>query len=411
MKIIFKITYFIFLTFLITIVSAQSPDSLIQSLVLQTNLDTLTYYVKVLSGEKSAIINGHSSLISSRYANHAHNDLAADYLYQTLQKTGLPTYNQNYSANGRNIYAVQTGTNFPDQQFMVCAHYDDMPSSGLAPGADDDASGSAAVLETARVLSQIQTPYTIIYALWDEEEIGRVGSAYYAQQAAQAGDNILGVVNLEMFGWDSNQDGLMDIHTSPIANSIQLADLVYDLQNVYNLGLSPVIYNPGTPFSDHSSFWDQGYTAVLFTQAFFHGIDLNPYYHTSNDRISFFNMDYFFALSKLAVVTIAHLAHSNIVMNITGNPQIIPEEILLSQNYPNPFNLNTTIEFELPKSGFTTLTIYNMLGVKMTSLVSGQLVAGRHTCNWNAAGLPSGTYFYRLVTERFKETRKMLLMR
>ncbi|UCF63125.1 MAG: M20/M25/M40 family metallo-hydrolase [bacterium] len=406
-KIINTLVFIIFS--LVVSASAQHPDSLIQNLVLQTNLDTLIHYVEILSGEQSAIINGQASLITSRYAGHAHNDLAADYIHQTLQKTGLPTYDQNYSSNGRNVYAVQAGTTFPDQQFIVCAHYDDMPSFGAAPGADDNASGTAAVLEVARILSQISTPYTIIYALWDEEEMGLVGSAYYAQQAAQAGDNILGVVNLEMFGWDGNDDSTIDIHTRPVGNSLQLAGFIEDIQSIYQLGLFPVTYNPGTTASDHSSFWNQGYTAVVFSQAFY-GNDMNPYYHTAGDRTTVFNLGYFYALSRLAVATVAHLVHYNMILDISFNHEIIPGELLLSQNYPNPFNPWTTIEFDLPDSRFTTLTIYNVLGESIATLVSGQLPAGRHTVLWNASGFPSGLYFYRLATDNSQETRKMILL-
>jgi len=407
-----KFNYLVVVTFLLVStvsVYAQSPDSLVQSLIMQTNLDTLTRYLNILSGEQSAIINGQPATITSRSMSHPHNDLAADYLFETLQKTGLPTYNQNYSGSGRNVYAVQTGTAFPDQKIIICAHYDDMPSFGLAPGADDDGSGCVAVLETARIMSQIQTPYTVVYALWDEEEVGLWGSAYYAQQAAQAGDNIIAVVNLEMFGWDSNNDGLMDIHTRPIGNSMQLANLIDNLQSIYTIGLSPVTYNPGTTASDHSSFWNQGYTAVVFSQAFYSN-DRNLYYHTSNDRITFFNMDYFFALSKLAVASVAHLSHYNMVLQITQDYPFIPEDLILEQNYPNPFNPATTIQFELPSARYTTLEIYNILGENVATLVASQLSAGKHQYVWNSGSLPSGLYFYRLVAGKTIQVRKMVLI-
>ena len=103
---------------------SQYPDSLVQALVNQTNLDTLSYYVNVLSGEDSVTISGQRYLISSRYRADAHNDLAADFIYQTLQKTGLPVMDQNYSGGGRNVIATQIGTTFPDQQLIICAHHE-----------------------------------------------------------------------------------------------------------------------------------------------------------------------------------------------------------------------------------------------------------------------------------------------
>jgi hypothetical protein len=394
---------------------AQHPDILVQALANQTNQDTLVYYVNVLSGEDSVIINGSRYLITSRNAFQPGNDLAADFIYQTLEKTGLPTYDQNYSASGRNVFAIQTGTDYSDQQFIICAHYDDMPTGAIAPGADDNASGTAAVLEAARILSRVQTPYTVIYALWDEEEIGLVGSGYYAQQAYLAGDDILGVVNLEMFGWDGNDDGKFEIHTRPVANSLNLANLIVELDNSYQISLTPLVRNPGTNASDHSSFWSQGYTAIVCSQAFFSG-DGNPYYHTLNDRITHFNLGYFYSMSRLAVTTISHLALNNMAVGIDARDDLAVSGFRLEQNYPNPFNPTTTIPYKLPRSSRVNLIIYNNLGQEILTLVNGYQTAGEYQVVWDGRDnqgrpVPSGVYIYRLQGENFSDSRKMMLIR
>ena len=69
-------------------------------------------------------------------------------------------------------------------------------------------------------LTQYLSKYTIVYALWDEEEQGLVGAYYYAQQASVSGDSILGVINMDMIAWDSNSDHIADVHTRPIGSSI-----------------------------------------------------------------------------------------------------------------------------------------------------------------------------------------------
>jgi hypothetical protein len=315
------------------------------------------------------------------------------------------------------VYSIKTGTDYPDKKYIICAHYDDSPVQPPAPGADDNASGTAAVLEAARILSQVPTPYTIIFALWDEEEIGYFGSRNFALQAFQSGENILGVVNLEMFGWDSNNDGLIDIHTQPIAQSVDLANLVYYLENHYNLGLSPVIYNPGTNSSDHGSFWNYGYSALVFSEALYGG-DFNPYYQTSNDRIAHFNLNYFHALSKLAIATISHLAFYNFLTGLEKQENISVSGFTLYQNYPNPFNPITNIEFRLPcltgrqaNSEFITLKVYNLLGQEIATLLSASLVSGSYTYEWNASGLASGVYLYKLEAGAYVEIRKMILMK
>lgn len=391
-------------------------DSLIQSIIDQTNLDTLILTINILSGEDSVTIKDSTYLLLSRNAEHPHNNLAADFIFQTLNRFGLPTYNQNYSETGRNVYAVQTGTDYPEQIFIICAHYDDRPDEP-APGADDNASGTAVVLEAARILSQIPTPSTIIYALWDEEEIGLIGSTYFAQQAFQSRENILGVINLDMLGWDENDDGLFDIHTRPIDNSVELANLTVFLHNYYNIGLTPIIYNEGTYSSDHASFWHQEYSAIFLIEAF-RGGDFNPFYHTSDDRIVHFNLNYFHALSKLAVATISYLSFNNISVKLENITNAIVSGFILEQNYPNPFNPTTTIEFFLPRADVVTLKIFNILGEEIETLISKKLPAGKHKYQWDASRIPSGVYLYRLsvksITGRddlFIETRKMIFTR
>jgi len=88
-----------------------------------------------------------------------------------------------------------------------------------------------------------------------------------------------------------------------------------------------------------------------------------------------------------------------------------PEGFVLSQNYPNPFNPSTNIEFSIPKSDFVTLKVYNILGEEVATLVSGKLAAGSYKYDWNASRLASGVYMYRIQAGKFKETRKMILLR
>ena len=214
-----------------------------------------------------------------------------------------------------------------------------------------------------------------------------------------------------MFGWDSNDDGLIDIHTRPIANSIELANLVEFLENHYGLGLTPIIYNPGTTASDHASFWNYGYSALVFSEAFFGG-DFNPFYQTSNDRIVHFNLDYFHNLSKLAVATIANLAIYNFPTQLENQEYTYITGFVLQQNYPNPFNPNTTIEFSLPNTEFVTLKIYNILGEEVATLVSEKFTAGKYKYEWDASRLASGVYLYRLEAgNNFIKTKKLILLK
>jgi hypothetical protein len=288
---------------------SQSPT--IQAIINQTNIDSLLYFVEELSGEVSTIIGGSPYTIVSRHKNQPSNDKAADYIKQKLNSYGLVTYDQIFSSTGRNVYGVQLGSLYPNKKYIICAHYDDMPSGTIAPGADDNASGTAAVIEAARIFTQYNSEYTIIYALWDEEEQGLIGSDYYAQQAFNAGDSIMGVINLDMITYDSNNNNIADLHTRPIGTSIFLKDKMVEINNLYNLGLTLDIKNPGGSGSDHWSFWNYNFGAILLIED---GSDFNAYYHTVNDRVQYFNMPYFLKMSQAALGTVATLSElTNIV--------------------------------------------------------------------------------------------------
>jgi hypothetical protein len=97
---------------------------------------------------------------------------------------------------------------------------------------------------------------------------------------------------------------------------------------------------------------------------------------------------------------------------VEGNSQgYLEKEFRIYQNYPNPFNPATTIKFNLTKAGFVTLKIYNVLGSEIASLMNSYLTAGEHEFFFNASEYPSGIYFYELKSDKYSETRKMVLLR
>lgn len=88
-----------------------------------------------------------------------------------------------------------------------------------------------------------------------------------------------------------------------------------------------------------------------------------------------------------------------------------PGTFALTQNYPNPFNPATTVKFQIPSDGEVSLSVYDLLGNKVVNIIHGEMTAGLHTVNFNASGLSSGIYFYRLNSGSFSTTKKMILMK
>ena len=89
----------------------------------------------------------------------------------------------------------------------------------------------------------------------------------------------------------------------------------------------------------------------------------------------------------------------------------VPDNYALHQNYPNPFNPTTKIKFELPKSSFVKLIVYDILGREITKLINDKLTAGSYETEWNASTYPSGIYFYKIATNDFSDVKKMILIK
>lgn len=287
----------------------------IQDLINEVDINRLTLLLNEFSGEQSTVVNGNTVTITNR--QQANNDLAADYLIERFQELdNLTIIDQAFNSNGRNIIATQLGKTNPDDIYIVCAHYDTVADFC----ADDNATGTAAVLEVARILSNQCLDNTIVYALWDEEEIGLNGSSFYANQAAANGDNILGVLNMDMMGYDSDAPGTpgdneFDIDVRNFADSVAMMNDIINVLNSYTFDLSVITVNPGTFASDHSSFWVNGYSAVLLGESW-ETNDQTPFYHTSGDRVATLDIPYFHELTKLVT---AYMATAGGLVNIDNS--------------------------------------------------------------------------------------------
>jgi hypothetical protein len=99
------------------------------------------------------------------------------------------------------------------------------------------------------------------------------------------------------------------------------------------------------------------------------------------------------------------------VTGVKKQPDLIPSKFSLAQNYPNPFNPTTTLRYELPRESFVRLSVFNILGQEVRTLVNETQQAGYRSVSFNAGNLPSGMYFYRLTAGSFNDVKKMVLLK
>jgi len=103
--------------------------------------------------------------------------------------------------------------------------------------------------------------------------------------------------------------------------------------------------------------------------------------------------------------------YTDVITGVVNTSTEIPKEYSISQNYPNPFNPTTKINFALPKSGFVSLKIYDLLGREVASLVNEVKSAGQYTADFNASQFTSGIYFYKIEANGFSQVKKMMLIK
>lgn len=186
-----------------------------------------------------------------------------------------------------------------------------------APGADDNGSGVATLLEAARVFKGLSFKRTIKIIFFTGEETGLHGSRAYVLDYAREMDDIIGVFNLDMFGYDGDNDRCFEIHAGWMQDSNIVAGCLADTIEIYEPELKfDYLVDKARGSSDHTSFWAEGVGAIEILENFdTHDYasgcgesDINPNYHTEGDLVGAMNIDTGHAIARAAIAAAARLA-------------------------------------------------------------------------------------------------------
>lgn len=256
-------------------------DPRIREMLNQVNMDSLEATVQHLQDYGSRIWNSNNAFAAS------------DWIASRMEALGLEVEQQPFNANtwmgsgaaAPNVIGIQRGTLYPDTYVVCGSHFDSfsyeaMMGGGTAPGADDNATGVASVLESARIMTQYEFEYSIIYCAYGCEEMGLYGSEAYASRCQQQGMDIIGYFNNDMNGYLYGDQ----IHIDCIyPNSVEPIGTYYmNVGEVYypELPIRHVNFNQGD--SDHTSFNNHGYMGIYPFEDY---QNYSPYIHTPNDLI------------------------------------------------------------------------------------------------------------------------------
>lgn len=232
---------------------------------------------------------------------------ASEYIRGALEDLGLPYSLQSYEYKGKifcNIIMELPGLNAGNGSVVIGAHYDTVYGT---PGADDNASAVAVLLELCRLLRSHRPVRTLRFVFFTLEEPPLFRSSYqgsyvYAQHLKETGQDVHAMICLEMVGYFSDEEGGQAFplpgmnllyptrpHFIGVVGNLQSRSLVEQVRDSIRKGstipvegIATVAYVPGVDFSDHRSFWKMGYPAVMVTDTAFYR---NPNYHTDQDRI------------------------------------------------------------------------------------------------------------------------------
>lgn len=364
--------------------------------------ETWSSWISRISGAEPVSVNGIPVTLTTRnsYALFDGNSLAFDYLRETLlswyppafieEDPYLPYFYQDLV--WKNLVLTIPGTTLPEEVIILSAHYDSLPSSGPAPGADDNGSGSATLLEAARILQGQSFQRTIRLIWFTGEEQGLRGSAAYVNDHDLS--NVVGVINMDMYAYDSDNDRCFELHVGTLPQSDQVGSCLVDAITAYNLNLSfDYLTTTATSRSDHASFWNQSVGAVEILENFFYntlpggcvGSDANPNYHRSTDTLDKINQSTALAITKAALAAAFTMANPDDPANDTFPPVLVSNTI-------TPDGATLAVTLTLNEPGISRLH-YGFLPGNYTGFVENSIF-GLH----QQADIPrnnsSATYYF-----------------
>ena len=248
---------------------------------------------------------------------------AGEYLRREFETAGLAVAAQEVPSEGRvfrNIIATSPGTDQADKTVLIVAHYDTKPGT---PGADDNASAVAAMLEIARLLAPRRFRRTLEFVGFTLEEYGYQGSRHFVRQVRTERRTIVGVLDLEMVGYTSRKQRI-----PPGIRARRVGDFIGVVGNRKSAGLVEVFvtaareavpallveslivrangyFLPIVRLSDHAPFWDAGIPAVMITDTAFLR---NPHYHRATDTLDTLDLPFLANVATATAATAARLA-------------------------------------------------------------------------------------------------------
>ncbi|MCD4689827.1 M20/M25/M40 family metallo-hydrolase [bacterium] len=301
--------------------TCSPSDSLLAALMDEVSLHNVTTIIQRLQNFYTRYVVTDSCWASAAWiADQLDESGYVDVAYDTFR-----CWSYQDSVDAANIIVVKPGTVRPDEYVVIGGHYDSISTENFhnpfayAPGADDNATGIAGVLEAARILADVDMERSVIFACWSGEEVGLWGSRAWVADAVSAGMDIVLYMNMDVIGYTDEESPTVIVYSDTI--SLAVAGFMQDLI-INHTPYDCITTVQPIGASDQNSFWEQGYN-VLDTSS---GAGWSPYHHTPNDIID--HVD----LSLVRTIAAANVATAAAVAGIVGENVNLPPETILADN-------------------------------------------------------------------------------
>ncbi|MFN8178647.1 MAG: M20/M25/M40 family metallo-hydrolase [bacterium] len=356
----------------------------------------------------------------TRFASHDSCGAAAQWIGAQLAACGVDSVSfHRWSTHWHeNVVGVARGRSCPESVVVVGGHYDSITGDQeYCPGADDDASGVASLLECARALGEQRYRKTIVYVAFCAEEEGLYGSEAYASEAAARAERIVAMINLDMVGYlEENDSPTLSVISNTGSGWLLRDALTARDRYLGSLGiLSGAL--PGGASSDHASFWAQGYSAILL----FEDVpDYSPWIHTLSDVVG---RSYNSPLRAREATQLATALVAMLAVPDRGGAADVPvaesagagDDALAVSTRPVPGGAEVTLRREGAPAP-ADVSIVDVAGRHIVDLLRGEVVSGVRSIVWpgrseDGRSVPEGVYFVRAETGRRVWTSKVLLRR
>lgn len=300
-------------------VSGLEPDPRVASLLAEVNVSEVEHHLRELTGELPATVGGTTKKLVTRNSYHKDMELVLGYLEQFYSSLGLKFERHTYKVRGRthhNLIVEFTGSANPGKVLYLGAHMDSTAgwpwsTEELAPGADDDGSGTVALMAIAKALTKMRPGCSVRLCHFSCEEQGLYGSyAYSDVVAARKNETVIGLIQMDMIGYCANSANRVDVHDERDRNgSHSLVEVLTKAATRYSLNLRVFdTHNYAVANrSDHAGFLDHGFKAVMVSEEF-NDQGFNPMYHTRGDRVSNCNMPYMVEVIRMVLAGTVELA-------------------------------------------------------------------------------------------------------